>query len=390
MNDFKEEWEELAKEISSSYEWREVTINSLGKASPVDNKRTIYKVLTPGESAQHIPIGTSDVSEVKIQVRLEQKSSDSTNMSTLCLLLGNICSKTGRVDALTAIHKKNNLDNLNYIEFDVTDAYESFTKQLKTKSIDFYVVLIVAGKFVVIRPYTIAFSLLRNKRSSWSGFTEYSIPYENLMPNYNQHECCGGCSSGCTPVSWAQVFAYYDRVAHTYGFRYSTRNWSGPDGKEGDPSYIAPSELNDHVKKFVEALRVPLRTRCVDGSGSTKTLNTVKVDQWFRERQGSGRVIALSNIKQQVGYYIKKRYPVLNSFLYRKKASSGHSAVVTKIKERSRQYKTCRQVGWWWGRKTKCEWKTKYEYEWYRRMGWGGFQNNWYPASGYGAFVAVI
>lgn len=181
MNDFKEEWETLAKEISSSYEWKEMSINSLSKTSPVNNKRTIYKVLTPGESAQHIPIGTSDVSKVKIQVRLEKKSSHSTNMSTLCLLLGNICSEQGRVDALTVINKKSNLDNLNYIEFDVTDDYESFTKQLKTRSIDFYVALIVAGKFVVIRPYTITFSLSRDKRSSWSGFTEYSIPYENLM-----------------------------------------------------------------------------------------------------------------------------------------------------------------------------------------------------------------
>ena len=390
MNDFKEDWEELAKKIRSSNEWKETSINSLSKISPADNEITTYKVLYPGESAQHIPIGTSDVSKVKIQVRLEKRLSDSTNVSTLCLLLGNICSEEGRVDTFTLIHKKNNLANLSYIEFDVTDDYESFAKQFKTKSIDFYFAIIVADKFVVIRRYTITFSLLRDKRSSWSGFIEHTIPYENLMPDYNQHICCGGCYSGCVPVAWAQVFAYYDRVAHTYGFRYSIRNWSGTNGKSGDPLLKAPSYLNYNVKKYVEALRGPLGTRCVGMGGSTKNSATANVDQWFRQRQGCGKVITLSNIYQQVGSYVKQQYPVVNNFLYNKKSKSGHSVVVTKIRERSRWYKTCKQVGWWWRKKTKCEWKKEYEQQWYRRMGWGGLQNNWYPASGYGAFVAVI
>ena len=367
-----------------------MSVNRLSKTSPADNKETVYKVLKLGELGQLIPIGTSDVSKVKILVRLEKRLSGVVNISTLCVLLGNICSEEGRVNTFTAVQTRNSLDNLKYIEFDVIDD-KSFTKQLKSKSIDFYFQVIVAGKFVAIRRYTITLSLSRVKRSSWSGFTEYSIPYESLMPNYNQHMCCGGCKSGCVPVAWAQVFAYYDKVAHRHGFRYSTRHWSGADGISGSSYEVAPSHLNENVKKYVEALRVPLRTYCDDGSGATDNSNTKNVNDWFRQRQGSGRVIRLeSSMNLLVASYVKQKYPVVNNFWYNKKKKSGHSVVVTKIKERSQQYRACRKVGWWWGRKTKCETKTEYEYKWYRRMGWGGSENNWYSASGYGAFVAVV
>ena len=193
-----------------------------------------------------------------------------------------------------------------------------------------------------------------------------------------------------TPVAWAQVFAYYDRVAHTHKFRYSTSHWRGGCGAYGDPSKKAPGSLNTQVEDYVEALRDPLRTRCRNGGGSTYNSDTNKVDGWFCQRQGSGRVITLSNINQQVSQYIKNGYPVVNNFWYNKNSKSGHSVVVTKIKEKSREYNSCRQVGWWWGKKTVCELKTQYEYEWYRRMGWGGSQNAWYPPAAYGAFVAVV
>ncbi|CAB4020680.1 Hypothetical predicted protein [Paramuricea clavata] len=389
---FEEEWKRLAKEIRSSYEWKEMSVYRPNKTPPTDKKTTIYKVLTTGES-RAIPVGTLDASNVEIKAHLQKNSKKMLSM--LCLLLGNICSEGGKINVSRTLRKKKNLDNLNYIKIDVIDDYEFLMPQLNKTSIDFYLQLNVNGKFVVVRRYTISFSSKRGKRSAWSGFTEHSIPYEYLMPDYNQHKMSTGCYSGCTPVGWAQIFAYYDRVAHRYGYRYSTSHWRGKSGVSGYSSYEAPGSLNSEVERYVEALGVPLRTNC----GSTTMRNTDNVDAWFRARQGSGKVIWISRsniIKQQVSLYvIRNKYPVLNSIYWYgssgdQKTKSGHDVVVTKVKQRSRQYKSCRKVGWWWGRRTKCEGKTEYEYEWYRRMGWGGRKNNWYPASATGAFVAVL
>ena len=174
-------------------------------------------MLTPGES-QDIPIGTPDASKVEIKAGV--KGTKKT-LAALCFLLSETCLKTGEVKFSRILSKKKNLKNLNFIKIDLTDDYESIVKKLKKRSIDFYLKLTVDRKFVVIRRYTIDLSPKQVKRSTWSGFREHSIPYESLMPDYDQHQCCGGCASGCTPVAWAQIFAYYDRVAHRHGYRYS-------------------------------------------------------------------------------------------------------------------------------------------------------------------------
>ena len=397
LTDFQEVWDMEAKEIRSSYEWKDINIYGLNETRSTKQKDTIYKVLHPGDS-QDIPVGTSDVSEIEITARVIDESSSGTKrkLSTLCRLLGDICSKGSEVNVSKILRKKKNLKDLNYIKIDVSDDYESFTKQLKKRDIDFYFKLTVKRKFVVIRRYTIKLSHKRGKRSSWSGFEEHSIRYEYLMPNYDQHRF-GNCISGCTPVAWAQVFAYYDRVAHRYGYRYSTNHWRGENGDYGDPSKEAPGYMTDGVKKYIEALRVPLETEC--NPGSTTLSNTDNVDGWFRYRQGSGRVISLSTsgIRERISYYIKRNYPVVNSFWYKgsdgsNKKKSGHDVVVTKIKEKSHRYKSCRKVGWWFGRRTKCDWKTEYDYEWYRRMGWGDHEENgwWTGVTAFGAFVAVV
>ena len=404
LRDFEEIWNAVAKEIRSSNQWKEIQIHSWNKIPSAVLETTVYKVLAPGES-QNIPIGTFNASQVEIKAGVGRISSGKKKtLKTLCLLLGDICSKAGEVNISRILDKKKNLKNLNFITIDVTtDVIESIAKQFKKRSIDFFLKLIVRRKFVVIRHYTINLSYKRDKRSTWSGFTQYSIPYESLMPNYDQHDCCGGCSSGCTPVAWAQIFAYYDRVAHeNSGSGYSRNHWRGMYGISGDPWEKAPGDLNWRVKKYIEALRVPLRTRCENGKGSTTMSNTDNVDGWFRERQGSGKVIRLysPNLIKQIGDYIKRGYPVVNSFWYRgsdgsRKEKSGHDVVVTKIKERRRSYKTCRRVGWFLWRRTKCDWNTEYDYEWYRRMGWGDDdENGWTTGtngvSSFGAFVAVV
>jgi hypothetical protein len=397
LKDFEEEWKKLAKEMTrnSSHEWKEISVYNLNNWPPKVQRTTIYKVLTLGES-ESVAIGTPDISKVEIKALFSDKSSNSKKkLSTLCLLLGNICSEGGKVNVFSILRKKSNLDNLSYITIEVVDEYESFMRQLKTKSIDFDLILTVTGEFAAIHHYTVSLSHKRNKRTSWSGFKEYSIPYEDLMPDYKQHKCCG-CWSGCTPVAWAQIFAYYDRVAHQQGYRYSTSLWRGRYGYVGRPSGEAPGNLNSEAKEFVEALRIHLRTQCISGTGLTDDKSSGNMDSWFGVRQVSGKVINLSNnINQQVSEYIKNSYPVLNNIWYRESdgKKSGRSVVVTKIKERSSKYKTCKKVGWLFWRKTKCTWKTAYDYLWYRRMGLGGRENKWYPASAkenYGVFVAVV
>ncbi len=153
-----------AKEIRSSYQWNEVNIYTPKKAPPDDQRTTIYKVLTLGE-AQEVPIGTSDVSKVEIKAHLQKRSSDSKKtLSTLCLFLGNICAE-GKVNVSSIVRKKKNLEDINYIEVEVTDQYKTLARQLKARNIDFYLKLTVAGKFVVIGWYTI--SLRLTKKSSW-------------------------------------------------------------------------------------------------------------------------------------------------------------------------------------------------------------------------------
>ncbi len=143
------------------------------------------------------------------------------------------------------------LESMNYIEIEVTDQYKTLATQLKVRNIDFYLKLTVARKFVVIRYYTIRLS--RKKRSAWRGFAEHSIPYQ-----------------------------HYDRVAHEHNYRYTTSHCWGSNGDKGSPSVIAPGQMNGRVEKYVEALRVPLRTYYTSIGGATKVSNHDKVEGWFR------------------------------------------------------------------------------------------------------------
>ncbi|XP_028399746.1 uncharacterized protein LOC114523104 isoform X2 [Dendronephthya gigantea] len=396
LADFEEVWNAVAKKIRSSSEWKEFSVHGWPKIPSASPRTMIYKVLTPGES-QDIPIGTSDASQVEINVGVEENEN---TLATLCSLLGFICSKTGEVEVSRILGTKKNLENLNFINFDVTDEYESIVKKLKKRSIDFYLKLSVERKFVVIRRYTIDFNHRQSKRSGWSGVLECSIDHEYLMPDYTQH-MCGNCKSGCVPVAWAQIFAYYDRVAHRdKDSRYSEKLWQGINGISGKPSEEAPGCLNRRAEKYVEALRVELGTFCRNGQGATYASKTADVNEWFRQRQESGRVIKLPrrNRMKQISCYIKQNYPVLNSFWYRgannSEKKAGHTVVITKVREKSLSYKTCRRCQWW--PKTKCDWKTEHTYQWYRRMGWGRNhkENGWTTGdigvSSFGAFVAVV
>ena len=383
LSEFKEEWQAVSREVRSSLVWRS-TSNDTEKTTSRD-KLSVSRVLTIGDS-QMLPIGSSNPSAVEITLHYEGRGTSRSEVNKkvwqarLCAVLGHICiDNSTKVNISMALNKRM---NLYFILFKVKDDYNFVTTYLQNKDLDFVFELKTRERMIAVRHYTIRLTQKRVRRSSWNSWTESRIPFENLMPDYDQHKCCGGCWSGCTPVAWAQIFAYYDRVAHTYGFRYSVNHWKG---------IIAPGYLNYQVKKYVEALRTPLGTFCDNGGGATYQPRSTKLSSWFNQRQGSGSIMKITT-KYSVVSYVKRGFPVMTNIWWRGgggKKKSGHSVVVTKIKERSRQFKVCRKVGWFFWRSTKCEWKYESQCEWYRRMGWGGKSNAWYPASFTSAFVAI-
>ena len=239
---------------------------------------------------------------------------------------------------------------------------------------------------------------------------EWKIPREELFPDYNQHDCCG-CVSGCTPVAWAQIFAYYDRLAHSsmdYGhnkglFRCGGSRW-------GSSYCKAPKRLDRSVRTFVEDIRKELKTKCSDGQGSTRWRNIGRVLRWYKERQGkSARV---ENFPSRIGKRSSstdgtitvwgkasgirdkaivslKGYPAYPAQVSIKVAFSGgkkgwHSAVVTKYRERYRRYRGrhCREIPVRMLGRPNCEydWYTQYDRQFYFHMGWGGTGNAWHKA----------
>lgn len=388
LKDLKEEWEKVAKEVRSSLQWKSTKIFRINQIP--DNSAIVFDALEPGES-QSLPIGTTKLSDVEISLHYDQANNPNQkiNQEVLCLLLGNICTNSfTNVNVNKILNTKN---NLYFIQFKLNDDYDLVAKKLNNKDASFYFMLKIRKKTIVLKYYTVHMSQKRVRRSVWSGYQEYSIPYENRMPDYNQHQCCGGCYSGCTPVAWAQIFAYFDRLAHNwYSNFYSQYIWQGVNGVTGNPRYVAPRYLNSHVEKYVEELRSPLRTFCDSGSGATYSRNSINLRNWFRLRQTKGTVKRIYS-KSQVVRFVKIGYPVMTNIWWvsgGSKKKSGHSVVVTKIKERSQSFKHCRRVGFWFTRRWKCEWKRQYDYLWFRRLGWGGSYNGWYPAAFKSAFVA--
>ena len=127
-----------------------------------------------------------------------------------------------------------------------------------------------------------------SETTGYTSWKESTIPHEQLFPSYSQHKCCG-CVSGCVPVAWAQVFAYFDRLAHSNNhWKKKCRNcqnlWQCDDGS---PKCRAPSTLTTAAKKYVENLRTKLKTRCKNDQGSTSWNNYVRVASWFRGRLGN-------------------------------------------------------------------------------------------------------
>ena len=89
-----------------------------------------------------------------------------------------------------------------------------------------------------------------------------SALHKDDFPDSDQHKCCGGCWTGCSPVAWAQLFGYYDRRATAYNSIFSL-------GIYGDSSTLAPLGMTSEVETLVEDIRSQVQTYCEDGAGAT-------------------------------------------------------------------------------------------------------------------------
>ena len=249
---------------------------------------------------------------------------------------------------------------------------------------------------------------------------EWSIPHEDVFPDYEQHVCCG-CISGCTPVAWAQIFAYYDRLAHfsftSYGHNKGLFRCGGT--RSGSSYCVAPDEMDSSVETFVEDIRETLGTYCDNGAGSTYTTNNIRINAWYRSRQGYSATVehypswmrrgkrsstvgsvtvysyesearnkAIEALKGNPAYPVRVTIDVASNG----GKKGGHSAVVTKYREKWRKYRKrhCRKVGWWWGRRTRCEdiWSTQDDRKFYFRMEWDGYGKAWHTALAETASIA--
>ena len=100
-------------------------------------------------------------------------------------------------------------NGIKFFELSVLDDKSTVQKILMNTDISFRVQLTTSDGTTMEKRFGIETNFTsRTKR--WSSWSYWSIYHPHLFPNYNQHRCCG-CYSGCGPVAWAQIFAYYDR-----------------------------------------------------------------------------------------------------------------------------------------------------------------------------------
>ncbi|KAJ7375576.1 hypothetical protein OS493_040301 [Desmophyllum pertusum] len=389
LDGFKSQWRERAAQRRSKSDWSSTDVVSKGgerKETDVDEEAlspdSIVKVATCGNS------------------RL-RPSSRSNWQQKLCQVLVDVCHPNGTTKVNPSAIKETP-NHLLYLKLEVHGNRAFVGNVLEWREIGF-VVEIKERKEVIKKHFAIDLHSNRFRRSVILG--EVSAE-KNNFPDYDQHKCCGSCYSGCGPVAWAQIFGYYDRKAATPNAIFSSTIY-------GDSSTKAPLHLTDEVKRFVEDIRLQVKTFCNNGQGSTYTSNMHLIAPWFRSRQGSNsRVVSYlesrkkrssggssvarggrSWIQSKAAEYIKSGYPVILDFDF--ESEGGHSAVATRYKGTSRRNRHCKTktTGWWVGKKTKtvCSWETAaYDYEFFLHYGWGGRNNKWQQVSPFGAHVAYI
>ena len=419
LDEFKSQWQERAVQRLSILDWATTSVYPKREGKEKDESageealspNSIVKVAL-GEHFRSVDLHITNSGDSSLRA-----GSKSEWQRRLCKVLVDVCMPDGGTKVNpSAIRETPN--HLFYLKLEVQGNRTFVGNILQWKEIGFVVEIRGRKTKVVRKHFAMDLHSKRSRRSAWNptgggyrgsgGRPGYvvpvSIPYEHELPDYNQHKCCG-CVSGCSPVAWAQVFAYYDRLG---SYRYTTK-FSGNiyrDRRTELPRYMTYS-----VRRFVEEIRSEIQTHCDDGAGATYTDRQHLIESWFKARQGSRATVVSylesrkrrgtikrvqqSGIESKAAGYIHRGYPVIISYYASKKI--GHSAVATKYKEWSRNIRFCRSwtTGWWTGKKTRkscTRWYNEYKYDFYLRYGAGGYKNQWLSVSPYifGAHVAYI
>ena len=402
LQDFKQQWRERSLQRRSQSDW--ATTNVFPKGEGKKKTGITEEALFPG-SVMKLALGERFRS-VGVYIRnignsRMRPSLRSEWQQRLCKVLVDVCMPEGNTNVnQVAIMETPN--HLSYMKLEVHGNRTLVGNILEWREIGFVVEIKGSKNEVIKKNFAINLQTKRSRRS----VTTKSIPAEHDFPDYDQHDCCG-CKSGCSPVAWAQVFGYFDRRAQYIPDFFSPTLY-------GDKYIVAPLNLTDDVKRFVEDIREEVETFCKNGDGATKHSKMHYISTWFRARQGSRSQVASyvesrkegrapqngaylergnsSLIESKAVYYLKFNYPVILEITL--EGGGGHSVVATKYKQRSRSERECdtTKTGFWWGERTKevCHWKTVYDYEFFLHYGWGGSNNKWQEVRAKGAHCAYI
>ncbi|XP_078357234.1 uncharacterized protein LOC144642117 [Oculina patagonica] len=397
LSEFNKEWEDLYKETKDSAQWN---TEELITPDQEDANITRYaeESLRPGSTVK-VALG-NQFSRLAIRVTGTGRNMSDNEPSLdelqrrLCQVLGEVCRDGSTVVNKEVIERTPN--GISYIRLSVSEDKERVMKILQKAEVEFVVEfrIVDGGQDKLVRKrYAIDLSPCRKRR--WSSWHYWSVPQEWRFPDYNQHTCCG-CWSGCGPVAWAQIFGYFDRLAHaSSSFGYSKHLYRCTNGVSGSSSCVAPSWTTTTVRKYVENIRSRVDTFCLFGGGATTHWDMAdsKLKSWYSSRQSGGSIHAYTSwwsslpgiyrswIRDRAIQAVRQGYPAIVGFW---SGSSQHYAVATRYRYRYRRYRYC-----WWFFGWHCgPWKYEYDRELYYHMGWGGSSNGWRKAKAFSAFAA--
>ena len=406
IDNFKRMWRERAAHRRSQTDW--ATTEVLTKGGKSFKKEIDEEDLMPG-SIVKVALGER-VRSVSVYItnggntRMRPKSRSEWRRK-LCKVLVDVCLLNGSSKVNPSAIKETT-NHLSYLQLEVHGNRTFVGNALQWREIGFVIEIKGRENELVKKYFAINLHSQRFRRSSCSKFCTGTVSGESSnFPDYDQHRCCGDCWSGCSPVAWAQVFGYYDRLAHSFSSS-KFSSWIFEDRYT-----MAPLKMTYAVRAFVEDIRSQVQTHCTsEGEGATYTTKEHLIAPWFRARQARARVVSYldrriktsvagarvectsrSEIQSKGVAWLKKDYPVFFGFPVE---GGGHSAVATKYREKVRSYRHCtsRQTGWWLGKKTKsvCSWRSAYDYEFYLHYGWGGRNNGWRTINPWDAHVAYL
>ncbi len=202
-------------------------------------------------------------------------SSRATWQRKLCKVLVDVCLPDGSIK-INPSAIKDAPNHVLFLKLEVNGNRMFVGNVLQWREIGFVVEIKGLKNEVIKEHFAINLHSKRFRRCTTKG----SISLESEFPDYDQHMCCGGCYSGCSPVDWAQVFGYFDRRATWQPHIFSPTIY-------GDRSTVAPLKMKDKVKPLVEDIKSQVQTRCKGDQGSTYTSKMRLIAPLFRARQGS-------------------------------------------------------------------------------------------------------